>query len=118
MPGAHRDWFERAVDCCAFLAWHTAERGRRLRLRSQDFDLAMPAEGDVYDLLKRLALVTCAEGKPPLAPASSETCQLVFSTRDPAQLAEAGWRQARLVGPEWLAPAGHPPTGPEARVLP
>jgi len=117
-PGAHREWFEQAVDCCAFLAWHTAERGRRLRLRSQEFDLAMPAEGDVYDVLRRLALVASAESKPVLAPASSETYQLVFSARDPAQLAEAGWSQARLVGPEWFAPARRSLTGPEARVLP
>jgi len=118
VPAAHRDWFEQAVDCCAFLAWHTAERGRRLRLRSQDFDLAMPAEGDVYDVLKRLALVTCAESKPPLMPASSETCQLVFSARDPERLAEAGWSHARLLGPEGCPPAAHTLTASQGPVLP
>jgi uncharacterized protein (DUF58 family) len=99
VPEPHRDWFEQAVDCCAFLAWRTAERGRRLRLRCQDFDLIMPEQGDVYDVLKRLALVRYEPAKPPLLPEESEAYQLVFSARDPQRLAEAGWRDARLLGP-------------------
>ena len=100
MSEPHREWFEQAVDCCAFLTWRTAERGRRLRFRCQDFDLAMPEQGDVYDVLKRLALVRCAPGKPPLLPEESEAYQLVFSSREPERLAEAGWQAARLLGPE------------------
>jgi len=118
VPEAHRAWFEQAVDCCAFLAWWTAERGRRLRLRTQDFDFSMPELGNVYDMLKRLALVASVEGKPLLAPTEGDACQLVFSARDPHQLAEAGWRQARLLGPEELTRAGQPPAAPDARVLP
>jgi hypothetical protein len=71
-------------------------------LRTQQFDLSMPETGDVYDVLKRLALVACKESQPVLAPAESESYQLVFSARDPEVLAQAGWIQARILGPQWF----------------
>jgi uncharacterized protein (DUF58 family) len=112
VPAGAEGWFEQAVDCCAFLAWRVAERGQRLRLRSQEFDLAMPAMGDVYDVLKLLALVACAPGKPPLVPSERESYQVVLSTRDPRLLAEAGWSEARILGPGsgGLAAAQEPET--------
>jgi len=115
-PEPHRAWFELAVECCAFLAWRTAERGRRLCLRTQQFDLSMPETGDVYDVLKGLALAACKESQPVLAPAESESYQLVFSARDPEALEQAGWSQARILGPRWFPTAGQPSA--PARVLP
>ena len=117
-PDTQAGWFEQAVDCCAYLAWRTAERGRRLRLRCQEFDLAMPEEGDVYDVLKRLALVRAAPGKPPLQPEEREAYQLVFSARPPQWLAEAGWQEARLLGPEWFAEAAAASDPARPRMLP
>lgn len=59
-------WFEEAIESCAYLAWHLSQRGARLRLRTQRVDLRVPEDGDVYTILKYLALVE------PLAPGSSE----------------------------------------------
>lgn len=99
-PAAQQAWFEQAVDCCAFLAWRVAERGARLRMRSQEFDLSMPETGDVYTVLRALALISPAEGKPPLAPGDENNYQIVFSASDPQFLAESGWGQARILGPQ------------------
>ena len=58
-PGQQQQ-FEELVENCAFLAWGLCERGEhdaRLWLRSQRFALAIPEEGEIYDLLKFLALV-------------------------------------------------------------
>jgi uncharacterized protein (DUF58 family) len=52
--------FEELVENFAFLAWELCERGERdarLWFRSQGFALALPEEGEIYDLLKFLALV-------------------------------------------------------------
>lgn len=49
--------FEELVENCAFVVWGLAEREARVWFRSQRFALALPEEGDVYDLLRFLALV-------------------------------------------------------------
>jgi uncharacterized protein (DUF58 family) len=54
-PGQQR--FEDLVESCAFFVWELAERDARMWVRSQRFALALPEEGEVYDLLKFLALV-------------------------------------------------------------
>ena len=64
VPPDHEEWFERAVDCCAFLAWSLAGRGTGIRFRSQEFDFRLPEEGDIYVILKYLALVYPLQGKP------------------------------------------------------
>lgn len=60
-------WFEHAIEGCAFLAWNLSQRGARIRLRTQRVDLSTPADGDVYTILKYLALVE------PLVPGSTES---------------------------------------------
>ena len=106
VPAGAAGWFEQAVECCAFLAWQVAERGGPLRLRSQEFEVAMPETGDVYEVLRRLALVEPAPGQPPLGPAEADSYQLVFSARPERPLLEAGWTDARILGPEALPVAG------------
>jgi uncharacterized protein (DUF58 family) len=49
--------FEELVENCAFFVWELADRDARMWVRSQRFALALPEEGEVYDLLKFLALV-------------------------------------------------------------
>ena len=58
-------WFESAVDCAAFLAFRLAERGAQVRFRTQEFDVSLPEEGDIYTILKYLALVIPDEGESP-----------------------------------------------------
>jgi uncharacterized protein (DUF58 family) len=53
-----RQPFERLVEDCAFVVWELAERDARIWMRSQHgFAKAVPEEGDVYELMKFLALV-------------------------------------------------------------
>jgi len=53
--------FEELVEDCAFLVWQifveSDEGDAGLRVRSQRFAMALPEEGEIYDLLKFLALV-------------------------------------------------------------
>jgi uncharacterized protein (DUF58 family) len=49
--------FEVLIENCAFVLWGLADRDSRVWFRSQRFALELPEEGEVYDLLKYLALV-------------------------------------------------------------
>jgi uncharacterized protein (DUF58 family) len=101
-PPQAEAWFESALDCAAFLAFHLAERGAHIRFRTQEVDVTLPSEGDIYTILKYLALVQPKRGKPPAAPDDSATFQIVFSA-DPERMSALGWgagegRGARLLG--------------------
>jgi uncharacterized protein (DUF58 family) len=92
-PGANGqedEWFEKTVECCAFLAYRLTERGVHLRFRTQDFDVSLPAEGDIHTVLKYLALVEPRLGKPPQPPDDLGSLHLVFSA-DPERMASLGW---------------------------
>lgn len=54
---AQRQRFEELVEDCAWVVWQLADRDARIWFRSQRFALALPEEGEIYDLLKYLALV-------------------------------------------------------------
>jgi len=58
VPDEALDWFESAIDCAAFLAYRLNLRGARLRFSTQEFSIAVPAEGTIYMVLQYLALVT------------------------------------------------------------
>ena len=114
VPRIHEPWFETAVDCAAYLAFHLYERGHRIRLRTQEIDLASPAEGDIYTILKYLALVSPRRGRRPPAPDSSTALQVVFSTNPERFAATADGLSAsaspaiRIFSPDTL-PASTPP---------
>jgi hypothetical protein len=99
-------WFERAVDCCAYLAWTMSRRGASLRFVSQDVELRCPDETDVYAILKYLGLVFPRHGKPLSAPYDDDLFQVVF-TAAPDRLADAGWNieqpHVRVLGPDHAA---------------
>lgn len=96
LPAAAREGFERAVECCAHIAWRIAQRGARLRLRTQEFDACLPEECDIYAILKYLALVLPVRGKALPLPDDDNSFQVVF-TAAPARAMEAGWMGARMV---------------------
>ena len=98
------EWFERAVSCCAFLAWNLSAKGTEIWLRAQDYALRVPEEGDVYTILKYLALVYPLEGKAPGPPFDGFAYQIVLSA-SPDRFRELGWAAARFLGPADL-PAG------------
>ncbi len=93
----YEDWFERAVECCAFLCWRLQETG--IRFRSQQFDIRLPEDGDVYTILKFLASVSPQKSRLPEPPADETNFQIVF-TVEPRRLLDAGWTPARVLGPD------------------
>lgn len=109
VPPDQDEWFEKAVDCCAFLVWGIAQRGARVRLITQQFDVCLPEEGDLYTILKYLALVGPARGKPPSAPDDPNGFHVVFSARA-ERAAALGWTGAergyRLLGLDAFPVAG------------
>jgi len=95
-------WFEQAVECCAFLAWRLSNRGTAIHFRAQGFDFRQPHEGDIYTILRYLALVYPQRGHSPEAPVEETSYKIVF-TASPERFRQAGWMGARLVGPEIFA---------------
>jgi uncharacterized protein (DUF58 family) len=92
------DWFENAVECCAFLAWSLSSRGVSIHFRSQGYSFRQPEEGDIYTVLKYLALVYPRRTEAAEPPFEDQSYQIVF-TPSPRRFTEAGWAGARLLGP-------------------
>jgi uncharacterized protein (DUF58 family) len=103
-PVGSEAWFEKAIECCAFLAYRLTERGVEVRFRTQELDLSIPEEGDIYTLLRYLALVSPLRGKAPLVPDEAGSFQIVFTTQ-PGRMESLGWdagdsHSSRLLGPD------------------
>ncbi len=114
-------WFENAIECCAFLAHRLTARGVQIRLRTQELDVTLPDEGNIYRVLRYLALVTPMRGRPPAAPDDTASFQLVFSANLP-RMSDLGWgagdtSTARLLGLDALRPppAAQPSSETEPR---
>jgi len=82
--------FEAAVDCAAYLAHHLTGMGRRVRFRTQETDIRVPEETDVYTILKYLALVARKPGIEAQRPDRSPEFHVAFGA-DAARLAALGW---------------------------
>jgi uncharacterized protein (DUF58 family) len=100
------EWFELAVDAAAYLVWRIAARDSRVRLRTQNFDAAVPETSDVYGILRYLATVAPLRGRQMEGPLDDDSCQIVFTAASRDAMAEAGWGLARVIGPADLAPRG------------
>jgi uncharacterized protein (DUF58 family) len=94
-------WFERSVDCCAFLAWSLSNHGAAIHFRSNGFQFRQPEDGDIYSILKYLALVEREPGNAPEPPLEETSYKIVF-TAAPQRFLDAGWMGARVIGPESL----------------
>ncbi|HEY1342278.1 MAG TPA: DUF58 domain-containing protein [Bryobacteraceae bacterium] len=107
--GEHEAWFEHAVECCAFLAWRLSGQGAAIHFRSNGFEFRQPEDGDIYTILKYLALVSPQAGNPPEPPLDDTTYKIVF-TVSPRRFTDAGWVGARILSPDILClPAGAGP---------
>ncbi len=95
-------WFEHAVDCCAFLAWRLSGQGAAIHFRSQGFDFRQPEEGDIYAILRYLALVYPQSASGPEPPLDETSYKIVF-TPSPRSFSDAGWAHARVFSPDVLA---------------
>jgi len=94
-------WFEHAIDCCAFLAWRLSNDGASIHFRSNGFSLRQPEEGDIYSILKYLALVYPQGATQPEGPLEESSYKLVF-TANALKFSAAGWMEARILSPENL----------------
>ena len=65
----------------------------------------MPEEGDIYAILKYLALVYPQRGKAPEPPKDENSYQIVF-TAQPQKYLDLGWTSGRLFTPYSLPRAG------------
>jgi hypothetical protein len=103
-------WFERAVDCCAFLIWRLTSQGVAVHFRSNGYAMRQPEEGDVYAILKYLALVYPQIAAAAECPVDENSYRIVF-TPAPERFREAGWTGARILSSSDLPappPAGLP----------
>jgi uncharacterized protein (DUF58 family) len=92
VPHDRREWFEHAVDCCAYLVWTLNDRGTRLRFLTQRFDRHVPDEVSVYDVLRYLALADVVSGARMPVP-DDQNIPFAISLRE-AEAADAGWLPA------------------------
>jgi uncharacterized protein (DUF58 family) len=91
-------WFEHAVACCAFLAWRLSAQGIAIHFRSNGYLFRQPEDGDIYTILKYLALVYPQRSGAPEAPHDDASFKIVF-TPSPRIFQDAGWAHARLLSP-------------------
>jgi uncharacterized protein (DUF58 family) len=109
----HEQWFERAVECCGYVSWRLTEQGTGVRLRSQQFEVRVPEEGDVYTILRYLALVQPQSGRLLEPPTDESSFQIVLSA-SPQKFLEAGWTPACIVDLDSLPADGTGPGGVRA----
>ena len=106
VPRGLNDWFEHAVDCAAYLSWSLSQDGIRLRLRTQNVDLHLPGEADVYGILKYLALVEPLFGKLPSVAHDPSRFQILLSAQPSRYQDSATHEGVRVLGPGELPLAG------------
>jgi len=87
-------WFESAIECCAFLAWEFQESP--LVLRSQRYFSRVPDDGDIYTILKFLALAMPDHAVLTESLNDEPTIQILLSA-DPQTFVEAGWEPAHIL---------------------
>jgi uncharacterized protein (DUF58 family) len=97
-PG-QQQWFESAVEQCAFLVWRLSQDEIELLLRSQRFFLAIPQQADVYAALRFLALAEplMTGGSEPEAPVDSANLQVIYSV-NPHDFEATGWEVGHSSG--------------------
>jgi uncharacterized protein (DUF58 family) len=99
-PGGEA-WFEEAVECAAFLAFELENRAH-VRFITQELDVTMQDAGDIYTILKYLALVSPQQAQLQAVP-DDNFFQIVF-TQSPEKFQKLGWFRAahRCIGPDLL----------------
>lgn len=101
IPSHLDEWFEYALECCAFLVWRLSTQGASIHFRSNGYDCRQPEDGDIYTILKYLALVYPQGGNAPEAPLDDTSYKVVI-TPSPRKFSEAGWMGARILDPDAL----------------
>jgi uncharacterized protein (DUF58 family) len=118
IPADLDPWFEHSVNCCAFLAWRLSSVGASIHFRSGGYEFRQPEDGNIYTILKYLALVYPQRSEAPEPPLDETSFKIVFTT-SPRTFHDAGWMHARILSPDVLAvppavPAADAAAGAEA----
>jgi uncharacterized protein (DUF58 family) len=113
VPHALDAWFEHAVNCCAFLAWRLSASGASINFRSAGFQFRQPEDGDIYSILKYLALVYPQRADAAEPPLDETSFKIVF-TPSVRAFREAGWIHARILSPDVIAVPAPASPSPEA----
>ena len=103
IPAGAEEWLESAIECTAFLAYQFSRGETQVRLKTQEFDVTLPEPGDIYTILKYLALVSPLRGKPPQGPDESGSFQIVF-TASPGRMSALGWGNGDPAGTRVISP--------------
>jgi uncharacterized protein (DUF58 family) len=106
-PETLREWFEQAVDCCAYVVWRLSAREARVRFLSQDLTVTIPATGDVHRVLKYLALVEPRPSAGVQFPTEDNSYALVF-TAEPKRFEGPEWDRVHFVTPATLGSTRQP----------
>lgn len=101
---AQEAWFEKAVDCSAFLVWRLSLQSIRTRFVTQHCEYHVPDSGSVYTILRYLARVAPSKGIAPPMLDNDSSFQIAF-TPNSARIVETGWFRARVFGIDDLAGA-------------
>jgi uncharacterized protein (DUF58 family) len=101
VPPSLDEWFEHAIHCCAFLAWRLSGQGASVHFRSNGYSLRQPEDGDIYAILRYLALVYPQPRPVPEGPVEEHSYKLAF-TASSGRLCQAGWMEARILSPREL----------------
>jgi Uncharacterized conserved protein (some members contain a von Willebrand factor type A (vWA) domain) len=99
--GGPPDWFDRAVDFCAFLSWQLTRQNTPVRLRTQQFDRQVPEEATAYTILRYLALVSPVAGSGPPSHDADSSFHVVL-TPQASRIQDAGPQPDRVYGPDDL----------------
>lgn len=84
------EWLEKAISCCAFLAWKLNEEETPFCLRTTNFSCSVPEQGSVHRVLEYLALVVATHGRELGASSETDAFRVVF-TPSPERLTGWGW---------------------------
>jgi uncharacterized protein (DUF58 family) len=96
VPDACAQWFERAVETCAYLVWNLSLKAVGVRFRSQGCHIRVPEEHDVYTILRYLATVAPGAGRAAEPPSDETSYRILFSAM-PQRFVEEGWHGARVL---------------------
>lgn len=97
------EWFEKAVECAAYLAWRIQQEGVRLRFHSQEVSLAVPQQCNIYDVLRYLALVTPLQRYAPITALPERDLAIVISA-DQSRFETLDWQGALRIDADAVDP--------------
>lgn len=96
-------WFEKAVECAAYLVWHITLEEVSVRFHSQEVTIAVPQQGTVHDVLRYLALVQPIAG-PVRMPREPECDMAIVISADQSRFETLEWEGALRVDADAVDP--------------